>query len=208
MTPHKLAVITSATGEVLRSANAETLIRQALAESVGPALDKALFSSTAASAVQPAGLLAGIAPLTPASGASGKDQLIVDDLQALTLAIAPVSGNNGVVIVASPDAAVSLRLRVLREDVPILVSASLAAKTVIMIATAAVASAVEGSPAIEATSEAAFVRDSTPQEVVTAAGTVATSLGSMWQTDQIGLKVRWSLSWGLRSRAGSGRIHL
>src|SRR5262249_52937269 len=48
LTPHKLAVMTSLTGEMMRHSNAETLVRQALIESTGPAIDRQLFSTTAA----------------------------------------------------------------------------------------------------------------------------------------------------------------
>src|SRR5262249_31871177 len=118
LSPFKLAAIVALTNELMAMPAAEGLIRQTLVEAVGPALDVALFSTNAATASTPAGLRAGISGLTPASSASAKDQIIVDDMQALTLAIAPVAGNNNVVVVASPDAAVALRLRVLREDVP------------------------------------------------------------------------------------------
>jgi hypothetical protein len=202
LVPHKLAVITSLTGEVLRSPNAEALVRQALIESTGPAIDKVLFGTTAAASDRPAGLRAGIAGLTPA-GAGEKAQAIVDDLQALALAIAPVAGNGNIVLVASPDAAVALRLRLPQTvEWSVLTSSSLAAKTVIAVAANAIVSAVEGAPQIDASSQAAFVRDTVPQEIVTAAGTVATSVGSMFQTDEVGLRLRWPISWALRASNG------
>jgi len=40
LTPFKLAVITTLTGEMMRNPNAETLIREALIESAGPALQR------------------------------------------------------------------------------------------------------------------------------------------------------------------------
>jgi hypothetical protein len=202
LTPFKIAGLASLTNEMLRSPNAEEMVRAVLIESAGPALDKAMFSANAATSAKPAGLLNGIAALTPAASASAKDQIIVDDLQALTLAIAPVAGNNNVVVVASPDAAVALRLRVLREDVPILTSASLAARTVILIAVNAVVSAVDGAPMVDASSQSAFVRDTVPQEIVTAAGTVATSVGSTFQTDESLLRLRWPIAWALRDARG------
>ena len=60
------------TGEMIRNSNAETLVRQVLIESVGPTIDKQLFSANAARA-GPAGLLNGISGLTPtAAGAKGE----------------------------------------------------------------------------------------------------------------------------------------
>jgi hypothetical protein len=67
LVPYKLATITSLTGEMLRNSNAESLVRQVLLESVGPAVDKVIFGTAAAGAAPP-GLLNGIAALTPATG--------------------------------------------------------------------------------------------------------------------------------------------
>jgi hypothetical protein len=137
--------------------------------------------------------------LTPASGTSGKDQIIVDDLQALATAIAPVAGNGNIVLVASPDAAVALHMRLLRPKWPVLVSAQLPTRTVIMVAANAIVSAVDGAPMVDASSQTAFVRDTVPQEIVKAGGTPATSVGSVYQTDEVLLRLRWPISWGLRS---------
>src|SRR5262249_35190254 len=150
-------------------------------------------------AERPGGLRNGIAGLTPASGTSGKDQIIVDDLQALATAIAPVAGNGNIVLVASPDAAVALHMRLLRPEWPVLVSAQLPTRTVIMVAANAIVSAVDGAPMVDASSQTAFVRDTVPQEIVTAGGTPATSVGSVYQTDEVLLRLRWPISWGLRS---------
>ena len=200
--PHKLAVITTLTGEMMRSTNAETLVRQVLIESTGPALDKVLFGTVATGTDRPAGLLNGIAALTPAP-AGEKAQALVDDLAALATAVAPVAGNGEIVLVASPDAAVALRLRLPTSVTwPVLTSASLPAKTVIVIAANAIVSAIEGAPQIDASQEAEFVRDSTPQEIVTSGGTVGSSVGSLFQTDQVALRLRWPISWALRSASG------
>jgi hypothetical protein len=81
-------------------------------------------------------------------------------------------------------------------------SASLPARTIVAVAANAIVSAVDGSPAIDASNEAEFVRDTVPTDIVTASGTVATSVGSLFQTDQISLRLRWPLSFALRSSAG------
>ena len=65
--PAKFAVIIALSRELYDNPNAEGLIRQALVESAGPALDRRLFDNAAAVPdLRPAGLLNGIAP-TPAS---------------------------------------------------------------------------------------------------------------------------------------------
>src|SRR5262249_1540757 len=113
LSPRKLAAIVGLTGELLRSSNAESATRQVLIEGVGASLDHALFDANAGDATRPPGLLDGIAPLTPAAAGPSKGEIIVDDLQALGLAIAPVAGNNNVAIVASVDAAIAARMRLL-----------------------------------------------------------------------------------------------
>ena len=196
--PFKIAALSSLTNEIMRSPNAEDMVRQVLIESCGPALDKQIFSTNAAASDRPAGLRYGIAGLTPAA-AGEKAQAIVDDLQTLAAAIAPVMGNGNIVLIASPDAAVALHLRLYTEEWPVLTSAQLPAKTVIMVAVNAIVSAVDGAPMVDASSQTAFVRDTVPQEIVTAAGTPATSVGSVYQTDEVLLRLRWPISWALRS---------
>jgi hypothetical protein len=203
LTPHKLAVITTLTHEMLVNPNAETLIRQALVESTGPAVDKVLFSANAAASDRPAGLLNGIAPLTPTTAGPSKGEVIVDDLQALATAIAPVAGNGGITLIASPDAAVALVLRLTHSvEWPVLTSASLAPRTVIAIAANAVVSAVEGAPQIDASGGVELVRDTAPTQIDDALTPPVQYVGTMYQTDQVALRLRWPMSWALRSTAG------
>src|SRR5262249_20878545 len=132
LVPHKLSVVSTLTGEMMRSPNAETLVRQSLIESTGPAIDKQMFSSTAGDTTRPAGILNGIAALTPAAAGQAKGEILVDDLQKLAVAIASVAGNGDIIIVAAPDAAAALRMRMPATlEWPILTSGSLAARTVI-----------------------------------------------------------------------------
>jgi hypothetical protein len=201
LTPNKLAVITSLTGEMLRNPNVETLVRAVLIESTGPAIDKALFSATAAGTDRPAGLLNGIAALTPATG-TDKGQIIIDDLQALATAVAPVAGNGNIVMIASPDAAVALKLRLYGTvQWPMLTSAALPPRTVIAVAANAIVSAVEGTPMIDASPYTEIHRESSPQEIVNVGGVFARPVGSVYQTDEIALRLRWPISWALRSSA-------
>jgi Phage capsid family len=190
LTPHNVKAIAALTNEMLRSPNAETLIRDALIQSTGPALDRVLFSTAAATPDAPAGILYNIAPLTPSAGAN-KSETLVDDLQALAVAIGPVSGNGNVVFVASPDTATALRMRlVVPLEWPVLTSASLPPRTVIAIAAAIVVSAVEGAPQIDAR------RDPSVQ------WNAAAGVGSMFQADEVALKLYWPICWALRDERG------
>ena len=71
-----------------------------------------------------------------------------------------------------------------------------------MVATNAIVSAVEGAPQIDASSQASFVPDTVPQEIVTSAGTKATSVGSLYQADEVALRLRWPITWALRASNG------
>jgi hypothetical protein len=196
LVPHKVAVITSLTGEMMRGSNAEALVRIVLMESTGPAIDKVLFSANAAAADRPAGILNGIAPLTPA-GAGEKAGAWVDDLQTLATAVAPVAGNGAIALIAAPAQAVAIALRTPREiDWPFLTSASLPAKTVIAVALNALVSAVEGAPQIDAASEAVVQEETAPGGLLTG------PTRSYYQTDSVGLRLRWPISWALRDARG------
>jgi capsid protein len=198
LAPHKLATICVLTGEIIRSSNAETMVRQVLIESVGPALDAILFSTAAADATHPPGLLNGITPLTPAASGPTKGEVVVDDIQKLALAVAPVAGTGNVIAVAAPDAAVALAMRVPSSlEWPILSSASLAPRTVIIVAANAVVSAVDGVPQVDARGEVAVTYADPPVPI-----DGATFVGSTFQTDSVALRLRWPISWGLRDPRG------
>src|SRR5262249_16237452 len=109
LSPHKIATIVTLSRELMEAGSAEDLVRAVLVEACGPALDAVLFDTNPATTTRPAGLRNGIAGLTPAA-AGEKAQAIVDDLQMLALAIAPVSGNGQIVLVGSADAMVAVRL--------------------------------------------------------------------------------------------------
>jgi hypothetical protein len=199
LVPRKLSVITVLSGELLRSSNAETIVKQMLIESTGPALDAVMFSSAAATAAAPAGLLNGIAALVP-SAATGKTDALLEDLQALATAVAPAAGNSQIVVIAAPAQAVALALRV-AAPLPynVLTSASLAEDTIIVVAAAAVVSAVEGAPAIDLSSQASWHLDSVPGEIVDIGGVYARPVASSFQSDTIGLRLKWPISWGRRA---------
>ena len=160
-----------------------------LIESTGPALDRALFSAAAATADRPAGLLNGTPPI-PTTGN------LTNDLIMLLAAIAPVSGNGQIAIVASPDRAAAINLLPRALPYPILTSASLPSATVIAVALNALVSAVEGAPRIEAAAQAAVHAETVP---ATDIGSGAVNpVRSLFQTDTAALRLVWGLSWALR----------
>jgi hypothetical protein len=191
LTRHKIAVIATATREMLHNPAAEDLIRQILIETTGPALDRVLLSTSAASLDHPAGLLNGIAPL-PATGD------LIDKLVAVASAVAPVAGNGSIAIVAAAAQAAAINLRLPRAPIyPILSSTTLTPGTIIAVALPALVSAVE-IIRVEASTDAVVHEESSSPAVNIGGGVMAHPLRSFFQSDTVGLKLRWPISWALR----------
>jgi hypothetical protein len=201
--PYKLATISSLTGEMLRSSNAEQLVRQVMIESVGPSLDSVLFSNAAGVPdVSPPGLLNSVTPLT-AAPAGAKSEAMSDDLINLVGAISPVANKSSVVIVTHVKQATAIALRSSGQFLhAVLASNSVPEKTVIAIAANGIASAVEGSPAIDMSREGVLHMETNAAPLVLGDGTVAVPQRSLYQTDSVGLRLKWPVSWAVRdSRA-------
>src|SRR5262249_62145031 len=112
--PRKLATIFVLTHEMIASSHAEQLVRLVMKDSLGAALDAALFSNAAGSASQPPGLLNGVTPLSAAT--AGSSVAMIDDFAKLVAAVAPTcrmdiafvtapgtAGENGRVALAACD---------------------------------------------------------------------------------------------------------
>jgi hypothetical protein len=202
LAPRKFAVIIPFSREIFSFSvpNIETTVRAVLTESVGHALDAAMFSSTAADATRPAGLLVGIGATTPATAA---DLAMLSDVETLSAAVAPVAGNAPLLFVASPKQAARLRYGTSVKDIEVLSSSALSDKTVICIATNCVASAIDPAPRFDVTDQTTLHMDTVPLPLATGTGpTVASPIRSLWQTDTLGLKCVLQTTWGLRSSTG------
>lgn len=195
---HKFAEIIVLTHEVVKSSNGEALVQQAMLNSMGPSLDRRLFDSNAAVAdLRPAGLLFGKTALTP-SADTDKFGAMVADLSALAAAVAPYAGNGGIIFVASARQAVPINIGLFRGlDYPLLVSSSLAAGTVIAIAQPALVSALGAAPLIDETKVATMHTDTAPQPLASG-GTMPSPVTVTYQTDKVGWRLRWPISWALR----------
>lgn len=104
---HKLAVITAMTRELAEHASGEAVLTTLLRETAAVTLDTALFSDVAATSDRPAGLLNGIAPLTPATG--GGDAAMSADLSALATAIS--DNSSALIFITHPSQAAAIKLR-------------------------------------------------------------------------------------------------
>jgi Phage capsid family len=199
MEPCKFATIVELTREMLNSSNSETIMRQALVDAAAASLDAALFSNTAAVAgLHPPGILVGATTVAP-SADTNKTSAMDDDLSALVQAIAAYAGNGSIAFVAAPAQATRILLRAEKMPGPVLMSSALSAKTVIAIATNALAGALEPTEIDVSRSATFHEEDTTPLPIVGAGGQVAAPARSLFQTDCVALRLRLPVSWITRA---------
>lgn len=202
--PQKLACLVTMTREMSEASNIDAVVRRLLIEAAGIALDAALFSTSAATAAQPAGLLHGLTALTPTSGGTGFDAVGLD-LGSLVADIATRAGGARAFFVAAPAQAVAVRFYaggqfyVTPGDdlLPIAGSAGLPEGTVVAIEPESLAFSI-ADPEFAVSSVAAIHQeDTTPANIVS--GTAATPVKSMFQIDALALRMNLWACWGMRA---------
>lgn len=217
VSPFKMAVITTMTRELAQRSSpaAEPLFRQMMIEDTAVAIDAAFMDATAASAVRPAGLqvlgsgsasagatVANImADLKDMAGdmitaQTGRRAVwVMNDLRRLGLQTA-LSTTEDTRPFAAEIAAGSLL------GYPIVTSINVPAAVVFLIDQAELAQGYGDSPAIEMSNQATLhMEDTAPLPLVTGAqgsGVVASPMRSLFQTDSLGLRLIWDISWAVR----------
>ena len=193
--PHKVAGICVLTREMLESSNAEKLIGDVMIRSVGRAVDEVLFDANPGDAARPRGLRYGVSASTPSSATEGSEAF-AQDVGTLASAVSAVAGNSPIVYIASPGRAINMRMRMAGSGVMVLASNAVI-NDLLAVATAALVSSVGSDPDIESAKATTLHMDSAPQPIGSAA-----PARSLWQTDAVGLKVRWPVSWAIRDPRG------
>ena len=189
LVPRKLAVLTSYTREQSESSNIEALVKVAIGEATGLALDAKIFSADAASAAAPAGLLNGVVPIAAATG--GGTTAMAADIAALIAALgANGAGASPVLVVAVPQATTLKLLAGPKFDLPILASASLPSGTVIAIEPSSFISGFTSPPDFSTSSGSATVHEEDTNVLpIVGPGGTASPVMSFFQHDVIGLKM-------------------
>jgi len=195
--PNKIGSAVVLTREMAEHSNAEPLFKQVLAEGVGSSLDSLVFDDNPADPdLRPAGLLNGVPSLTGSTAPNLIDAM-VSDLQALASAVAPLSGNGGIIFVVA--VAQSIRIETLpRFSYPVLKSSALAPGTIIAVVPTAVAVVLEAAPRIDVRTTGLAHMSDTPTDIVDAAENLAAPVESLWQIDSRAITLRWPISWALR----------
>jgi hypothetical protein len=198
LSPYKLLLISILSREMIDGSNAEAIVSATLKESASLGLDAVLFSATAATPDQPAGLLNGVAALTPSTATPLSEAMVVD-LSALGGAVARVAGNE-IIFIAAPEQSLAIALRAPDLNYTVLTSKALPAKTVIAVAANAIVSGFDPVPVVEASIDAEIVPDTAPPGLIVPPGGGFTNpTWSMFQSDRVALRMRMNASWALRA---------
>ena len=197
--PRRLSVISTYSREMAESSNIEAVVRATLGEAVGLALDAQMFSSTTGDATKPPGLFAGVSPIAATTG--GGTAAMVADIGNLFAALAANSGGKTAVIIAALPQAVKLKLTAgPKFDYDIIASTALPTGTVAVLEIASFVSGFGSTAEFNTTKVGALhMEDTTPADIVSAGGTVAAPVKSLYQIDAIGLKTTLWATWGLRA---------
>ena len=191
-TTTKIAFVLSLTNQLLKSSNAEIVFEALLRRAAALALDAALFSTTAGSTTQPAGLLAGVTP-------TAAGMTLDDDLMSLADAIVAAGGDGSVIFVTSPGRALRAQALAPNAELPVYGSSAVASTSLIAICANAFASVI-AAPEIRASREATVHTDTVPTQLGVSSTAVHT-IRSMFQTDTTALmcilKAGWNIAPGL-----------
>jgi hypothetical protein len=204
--PYKFAAISVFTRETFEHStpNIESIVRATLLQSVALALDAKSLDAVAASAIRPAGLRNGISAVGTASNDPDPLERMKIDVAAVCAPVIAIAGTAPIIIVAAPPQALALKMWTWQSSFPqfdILASSGLANGTIMAIASNALVSATDAAPRFEVVSDATAHFDGTvPLDITTAA--VAGTVKSLYQSDLIGLRTVFELSWGLRDPGG------
>jgi HK97 family phage major capsid protein/HK97 family phage prohead protease len=219
LNPYKLAVISTFSEEMAAYSTPaiEGIIREAMGNDTGVALDTYIIDAVAASAgVRPAGLLNGVTPITASVLTTATDKMIAD-LKALVGAlVAAGSTGDNIVILVNPAQAISMNFAMTttgdflfdgpagagaRFGVTILASSTVAAGRVIAIDCNELATATGDTPRFAISNEATLhEEDTTPLAIGTTGSpaTVAAPARSLFQTDSIAIRLTLYVSWAMR----------
>jgi hypothetical protein len=196
LNPYKVASISVLTREMIESSNAEKLISDTLIRAAGLALDAVMFDANPATTARPAGLRNGIAAIG-ASTSTDLYEAALADLATLVGATGAVGGPGPYVLIANPGRAVSLSMRWIGQSGVIVLGSPVVGDDIIVVAANALVGAISAAPDVEVANATTLQMSDTPV-ALGGAGPVR----GLFQTDSIGLKVRWPASWYIRDPRG------
>jgi len=196
--PYKVASIAVLSREMLESSNAEAIIADALISSAALAIDSAVFDANAATSARPAGLRSGISTTT-ASANADPYAAFLEDVSNLLGVVSVVGGKGPYALVANPGRVGTMGInRIADEGFVVALPSGSVGNIIIAVAAPAVAAAIAPVPDVETANAGTLVMDTAPGAVNIA----GPSNRELFQTDSIAIKIRWPVSWILRSASG------
>lgn len=223
LTPKKMAVITTWTREMNDHSQPaiEGLLRDAIQQDTAVAVDTVLLDANAATVIRPAGLLNGVAAITATAITNGALAAIVGDIANMVSAITTSTYGNvrNLVWLMNPTdvlragliSAANTGLFPFREElargmlanIPVIDSATVPTKVMILVDAADFVVAGGGAPRMEMSDQATLhMEDTTPLDLVASPSTVAAPQRSLFQTDSLALRMVLPLNW-VQRRAGT-----
>jgi HK97 family phage prohead protease/HK97 family phage major capsid protein len=219
ITPKKLGVISLWSQEMqdYSTPAIEGVIREAMQTDTSVAVDTVLIDANAATTVRPAGLLNGVAALTATAG--GGIAAILGDIKQLVGALSSATYGNlrSLIWLMNPTDMLTLSLATAANtgvfpfrdqierntfaNIPVIDSATVPAKTVILLDAADFVTAGAGAPTFLVSDQATVhLEDTSPQQLATVGtpNVVAAPQQSLFQTDSLGLRMTLRLNWILR----------
>lgn len=198
---HKIAGIIVLTREMIESSNAEALVADAATKAMGRALDEVLFDGNPEDNARPAGLRNGIAASTPSAATDVQDAFL-GDVSTVLDAIGPVAGGSRVALIGSLSRIFRIAVRSYGaydldndDDNFLMLPSAAVVNDFLAVATAALVSVFGTEPDIEVSRVASLNMDNAPAPDPT---TIPAPHRSLWQTDAVGIKLRWPITWALR----------
>ncbi|WP_143199743.1 hypothetical protein [Bradyrhizobium sp. NAS80.1] len=173
--------------------NASAVVGRVLADATNKSIDTIAFDFNPGNLIRPPGLLNGVTATAPAATATFLAETITADVANLVGAIGAAGIDpSDAVLIAGPREVTWLNYAGFTNAIP---SLGVAAKTVIAIAPAGLASAYQGPPEIQTSKEATLHRETNPAEIVGSDGAVAAPSTSLFQSYLIAVRVRARAAW-------------
>jgi hypothetical protein len=206
LVPSKLAAIVTMTREITEASNIEDVLRMLMTEAAGMAIDTAMFSTSAATAAQPAGLLNGLTALSPSTSSLGFDGC-GQDLGSLVQDIAGRGGGRRSFFIGAPKQSVSIRFfaggqfdATPNSDIlPVAASVGLPVGSIMCIEPESLAFSISNPEFSIANVAAIHQEDTTPQNITGGSPSPAVPVKSMFQTESFALRMVVWASWGMRA---------
>ena len=193
----KMGIMLGFSKELAAVSGAQSVFEELLRRTAAVSLDAAMFGTNVGTAVVHAGLLAGVVPLTAATG--GGSPAMISDLTRLGAAVSAGGQPGPIAFVMSPDRAATTAMRASEVTVPIILgSVAVPATRVIAVSAGELLHGHGLDPSIDASENATIhFEDTSPVSVTAGAPSY-----SLYQAGMIGLRMVLPVAFGA-SRAGA-----